>query len=152
MTFKKTTMKNNPFIIERTYNAPIAKIWKALTDKDEMKQWYFYLAEFKPEVGFEFRFYGGTEKNQYLHICKVTEVIVGKKLTHSWRYDGYEGISFVTFELFAEGHKTRLKLTHAGLETFPKNNPDFAKENFANGWTAIIGTSLKEYLEKSSVS
>ncbi|MCW3114716.1 MAG: hypothetical protein JWR18_3112, partial [Segetibacter sp.] len=56
------------------------------------------------------------------------------------------GNSVVTFELFDEGSKTRLKLTHAGLETFPANIPDFAKENFAEGWTYITGTSLSNFL------
>jgi uncharacterized protein YndB with AHSA1/START domain len=144
-------MKNEPFVIERTYNAPVEKVWKAITDKNQMKQWYFDLAEFKPEVGFEFQFYGGTEEKQWLHLCKVTEVVPMKKLTHSWRYEGYEGNSFVTFELFPEGNKTRLKLTHEGLETFPPL-PEFRKENFAEGWTSIIGTSLKEFLEKETVS
>ena len=140
---------NNPFIIERTYDAPAGKVWKAISDRDEMKKWYFDLAEFKPEVGFEFSFTGGSPDGvQYLHLCKVTEVIPGKKLTYSWRYDGYEGNSFVTFELFEEGDKTRLRLTHAGLETFPASNPDLAAKNFAEGWTDIIGRSLKEFLEK----
>ena len=140
-------MANEPFIIERTFNAPVEKVWKAITDKNEMKQWYFDLADFKPEPGFEFRFLAGAENKKFLHLCKVTEVISGKKLTYSWRYDGYEGNSYVTFELFPEGEKTRLKLTHAGLETFPAN-PDFAKENFVAGWNHIIGKSLPEYLEK----
>ena len=74
--------------------------------------------------------------------------VPNKKLTYSWRYDGYEGKSFVTSELFEEGTTTRLKLTHAGLEAFP-NNPDFAKEQFAEGWIYITGTSLKEFLEKN---
>src|SRR5436190_23978481 len=143
-------MQTNPFTIERIYNASIDTVWQAITDKNKMKQWYFDLAEFKPEVGFEFSFTGGPEDRQYLHVCKVTEVIAGKKLTYSWRYNGYEGTSFVTFELFAEGDNTRLKLTHKGLETFPANNPDFAKENFAAGWEHIIGISLKEYLEKKA--
>lgn len=139
-----------PFEIERIYNAPAATVWKALTDRDEMKQWYFSLAEFRPEVGFEFSFSGGPDEGkQYLHLCKITEVIPGRKLTYSWRYDGYEGNSFVTFELFEEENKTRLKLTHEGLETFPVNNPDFAKTNFAQGWTEIIGTSLKKFVESS---
>jgi uncharacterized protein YndB with AHSA1/START domain len=140
-------MKNEPIVIERTFQAPIAKVWKAITDKDEMKKWYFDLAEFKPEAGFEFRFVGGTEEKKFLHICVVTEVIKEKKLTYSWRYDGYEGISYVTFELFPEGEKTRIKLTHEGIESFPAD-PSFAKENFIAGWTDIIGRSLKEYLEK----
>lgn len=141
-------MKTEPFVIERSFNALAGKVWKALTDKNDMKQWYFDLTEFKPEVGFEFRFTGGKDGREYLHLCKITEVMPGKKLKHSWKYDGYEGISFVTFELFDEGDKTRLILTHEGLETFPQNNPDFAKENFNEGWNHIVNTSLKEFLEK----
>jgi uncharacterized protein YndB with AHSA1/START domain len=137
-----------PFTIVRTFNAPVEKVWEAITDKAAMKQWYFDLAEFKPVVGFEFEFTGGPPEKEYLHKCKVTEVIPGKKLTYSWRYEGYEGNSFVTFELFSEGNKTRVKLTHAGLETFPASNPDLVKENFAEGWTDIIGRSLKEFVEK----
>ena len=141
-------MNNEPIIIERTYNVPTATVWKAISDKNEMKKWYFDLAEFKPEVGFEFQFYGGKEERQYLHLCRITEVIVGRKLTYSWRYDGYEGISYVTFELFNEGKQTRLILTHKGLKSFPVSNPDLARENFVEGWTHIINISLKEFLEK----
>jgi uncharacterized protein YndB with AHSA1/START domain len=139
------------FVIERIYNAPVSKVWKAISDKEEMKQWYFDLSAFKPEVGFEFQFYGeGKTGEKFLHLCKIMEVVKNKKLKHSWRYDGYEGNSFVTFELFEEGDKTRLKLTHEGFETFPTTvNNDFAKENFAEGWTYIIGTSLPGFVEKS---
>jgi hypothetical protein len=46
--------------------------------------------------------------------------------------------------------QTRLKLTHEGLESFPAaKNPDLAKGNFMQGWTEIVGSSLKAYLEKS---
>lgn len=142
-------MKNDPFVIEKIFNAPIQKVWKALTDKNEMKQWYFDIAEFKAIVGFEFQFKAGKNEIEYLHLCKITEVIVSKKLTYSWRYDGYEGNSFVTFELFEEGgNKTKLRLTHTGLESFSSHNADFAKASFAKGWTHIIGTSLTKFLEK----
>ena len=146
-------MKEGDIVIERTYNAPVAKVWKAITNKDDMKKWYFDLPEFITKVGFGFQFKGGPDEgHQYLHLCKITEVVPEKKLAYSWRFDGYEGNSVVTFELFEEGNKsdgyrTRLRLTHSGLETFPKNNPDFAKENFAKGWTEILGTSLKAFLE-----
>jgi uncharacterized protein YndB with AHSA1/START domain len=141
-------MNNEPFIIERTVNAPIEKVWKAITDKESMKPWYFTLEKFKPEAGFEFTFEGGDENKSYLHVCKITDVIPQKKLRHSWRYEGYEGISFVTWELFAEGSSTKVKLTHEGLESFPTTNPSFAKQNFVAGWTQIVGTSLKEFVEK----
>ena len=141
-------MNTQPFTIERTFNAPIEKVWQAITDKDQMKKWYFDLAEFKPVVGFEFQFIGkGLKGEEYLHLCKVTDVVPGKKIAYSWTYEKYEGYSVVSFELFPEGDKTRLKLTHEGLETFPANNPDFAKENFVAGWTELIGTLLKNFVE-----
>lgn len=139
-------MAYKPIIVEHTYNAPVSKVWKAITDKTKMKQWYFDLAEFKPEVGFKFEFMGGTAENQFLHLCEITEVVPEKKLTYSWRYDGYEGNSFVTFELFGKENNTRLKLTHRGLKTFP-DKPDFARTNFEKGWDFILNTSLKVYLE-----
>jgi uncharacterized protein YndB with AHSA1/START domain len=142
-------MQNEPFVIERTFNAPVAKVWKAITNNDEMKQWYFNLAEFKPEVGFKFSFTAGANDGiKYIHQCEVTEVVDEKKLTYSWCYENYAGNSLVTFELFAEGNKTRLKLTHAGIETFAANGKDFQKESFAQGWDFIIGKSLREYLDK----
>jgi uncharacterized protein YndB with AHSA1/START domain len=142
-------IKTEPVVKEVLLNASASKVWRAITDKNEMKQWYFDFAEFKPEVGFEFKFYGGDEKKQWLHLCKVTEVIKEKKLTYSWKYDGYDGISYVTFELFPSGNGTRLELTHSGLESFPVNEvPEFKRENFEAGWESIICKSLKDFIEK----
>jgi uncharacterized protein YndB with AHSA1/START domain len=142
-------MKTKPLVIESTFNVPIEKIWFAITDKDEMKQWYFDLTEFEPKVGFKFQFSANKDGKEYIHLCKITEIIAGKKLTYSWRYKGYLGNSSVTFELFPEDNKTILKLTHKGLETFSaNNNPDFDKKNFLEGWNFIINKSLREFVEK----
>jgi uncharacterized protein YndB with AHSA1/START domain len=140
-------MQEAPIIIERTYNAPIDKVWKALTDKDQICQWYFNIPDFKAEPGFEFEFIGkGKDGTGYLHKCKITIVIPPFKLAHSWRYDGYEGNSLVSFELKADGDKTHLTLTHSGFESFPAIAA-FAKESFVEGWTYITGTSLKKFVE-----
>ncbi|HXR80390.1 MAG TPA: SRPBCC domain-containing protein [Saprospiraceae bacterium] len=138
---------SHPLITESTYNAPVDVVWQAITDREQMKQWYFDIESFKPEVGFEFTFKGENEGRVYIHLCKITELIPGRKLKHSWRYQDYEGISYVTFELFPEENKTRIKLTHEGLESFPAL-PDFARNNFKEGWTMIIGTLLKDFVEK----
>jgi uncharacterized protein YndB with AHSA1/START domain len=114
-----------------------------------MRAWYFDLKEFKPQVGFEFGFVVEHEGNTYDHRCQVTEVIPQKKIAYTWRYQGHEGNSLVTIELSPDGDKTRLKLTHEGLETFPKT-PAFARGNFEKGWTAIIGTELKQFVERSA--
>lgn len=142
-------MATQPFTIERTYNASIERVWKAITDKDDMRQWYFDLQEFKPVVGFTFEFYGkGSSGQDMKHLCEVTEAKPPQKLVYSWRYEGYSGTSFVTFELFPDGKGTRLKLTHSGLETFPPL-ADFAKSNFAKGWTELIGSLLKSFVENN---
>ncbi len=144
-------MKPEPFIIERTYNAPVEKVWKAISDQEQMKQWYFDIPEFEAVIGCEFEFEGTSQDGKcYLHKSKVTEVIPNKKLQYSWRYEGEPGNSFVTFELFREGNGTRVRLTHEGLETFPVH-PDFAKESFAKGWTEIMGTLLKEFVEDGTL-
>ena len=139
--------KSGPVILERVYNAPIEKVWKALTVNEEMKKWYFNLAEFRAEVGFEFRFDVTHEGHNYIHLCKVTEVIPGRKIAYTWRYKDEPGDSLVSFELSEQGKQTKLRLVHEGLDTFPKT-PAYAKENFVAGWTDIIGNSLKQYVEK----
>jgi uncharacterized protein YndB with AHSA1/START domain len=141
-------MSNQPLVIERLLNAPVERVWEAITDKEQMKQWYFDIAEFELRIGFEFEFTGnGPEGECYVHRCKITEVVPKKKLQHSWRYEGFEGNSFVTWELFAEGDQTRVKLTHEGLETFPAL-PQFARTNFEGGWTYLVGTSIKNFTEQ----
>jgi uncharacterized protein YndB with AHSA1/START domain len=140
-------MDTQPIIVERTFNVPASKIWKAITDKDEMKKWYFDLADFRAEKGFQFQFSGGpSPERQYVHLCEVKEISPDKKLSYTWRYKGFPGDSLVTFELMGQGNQTVLRLTHSGLDSFPKDNSDFDKSNFIQGWNEIINTSLREYL------
>ena len=134
-------------VVERTLSAPVARVWKALTDVDRMREWYFDLKEFKSEVGFEFEFVVEHEGNRYHHLCRVVEVIPEKKIAYTWRYKGEPGDSLVSFELFAEGDNTKLKVTHTGIETFPRT-PAYARKNFEAGWTAIA-TELEQFLAKS---
>jgi uncharacterized protein YndB with AHSA1/START domain len=142
-------MSRKVVVIERTYEAPIESVWEAITDKDQMKHWYFEVTDFKAEVGFEFEFFAESEGKTYLHKCTVVEATPVTKLAYTWRYDGYVGQSLVTFELFSEDKdKTRLKLTHSDLDTFSKDNPEFSPECFNEGWENILGQSLRNFVEK----
>lgn len=144
-----STKPKQPIVIERLFATSADALWRALTDKDEMKQWYFDLPMFKAEVGFAFTFTGGpSPERQYVHLCEVTEAVPGKKLSYSWRYEGYAGDSLVSFEIIPQGENTMLRLTHAGLHTFPSDNPDLAAHNFAAGWDAIVNQALLGYVEK----
>ncbi len=143
-------IKHPPVVIEKELRAPVQEVWKAITDHVSLKRWYFDLDDFKPEVGFRFTFPGQGHKGmQYMHLCTITEVVPKKKLQYSWQYEGYAGYSLVTFELFETGNTTRLKLTHHGLETFPQDNPDFARKSFNGGWNEIVGEMLPDFLTKN---
>jgi uncharacterized protein YndB with AHSA1/START domain len=136
---------SQPLIVEKVINAPVDRVWAAITNHSEMSKWYFKMPAFEAKPGFEFTFEGGTKEQMFTHLCKVTEVIKNKKLQHTWSYKGYEGSSTVTWELTDMGGKTKVKLTHTGLETFG-DNPNFARKNFEAGWNSIVGTNLPKYV------
>ncbi len=143
-------LEKTSIVLERTFSAPAETIWNALTEIDQMKQWYMpALESFRPEVGFETQFNIHHNGKDFLHLWRVTEVAPGRKIIYSWKYQGFPGESFVTFELFPEGNMTRLKLTHTGLESFmPRINPDLARNNFLQGWTQL-GSELQKFLDKT---
>ena len=143
--------KDQAVIVEQLIDAPVSRIWQALTDRHQMKEWYFVLDAFEPRVGFEFKFPGqGSKGEKYIHLCKITEVVTNQKLQYSWCYENTPGSSLVTFELSEEGKQTRVRLAHTGLETFPQGSPDFAASSFRQGWTELITVLLPKYLSEHS--
>lgn len=144
-------MNSEPIIVKEKLEAPVTKVWKALTDKQLMKQWYFDIADFKTEPGFKFQFTAGEEEVKYLHLCKITEVIPFKKLAYTWAYEGQNAETLVIFNLEEDGEHTWVKLVHEGVDKLSSYGADFAKENFVKGWNQIIGTSLKEFVETITI-
>jgi uncharacterized protein YndB with AHSA1/START domain len=139
---------DTPFVLEQVYDAPARKVWQALTDENSMREWYFpQLIKFKPVVGFEFVF--SNDGSPFQKEWYVTKVEDDRLLAHSWIYKGYPGSSEVTFELFEQGEKTRLKLTHTGLASFP-TDAHFARHRFEDGWKQILGSNLKNHLSKDA--
>jgi uncharacterized protein YndB with AHSA1/START domain len=137
-----------PLVFQHVYDAPIEEVWQALTDENRMRAWYFpQLKKFKPVVGFEFIF--SNDGSPYQKEWHVTKVEDGKVLAHRWIYRGYPGSSEVTFELFKEGDKTRLRLTHTGLASFP-GDAHFARHRFEDGWKQILESTLKNHLAMNS--
>ena len=68
-----------PIVIERTFNAAVSVVWNAITDKDQMKQWYFDLPDFKPVMGLEFQFWGGDEKSNTCISAKSRKLLNRRK-------------------------------------------------------------------------
>ncbi len=139
----------NSVTVEQTFEAKGKEVWEALTDEGKLRKWFFNVSAFKPVEGFEFSFSGqGRKGEQYVHRCRVTQVVPLKKLQYSWQYENMEGLTFVTFELLEEDARTHLRITHTGFETFPADKPDFAPESFKAGWDEIITRQLKAYLKE----
>ena len=141
-------MTSEPIIIEETYRAPIERVWDAITKKDQMCKWFFEsINDFVPQVGFCTKFDVSSGQKNYLHVWRVTEAVPNQRLTLEWKYGGYPGDSFVTFELSRSGAGTHLKLTHEGLETFPTDDRAFSRDSCLQGWNYFICQSLKSYLD-----
>jgi uncharacterized protein YndB with AHSA1/START domain len=135
--------------LERVYQVTPELLWEALTDKAQMKKWYFNVDDFRPEKGFQFSFEGTTKTGEIkIHRCVVTEVIPMKRLQHTWEYDGHPGHSVLTWELIPEGSATRVRLIHEGLDSIAQNGPGFQPENFEQGWTYFLDEALPRYLKQ----
>lgn len=141
-------MNAKPIIVEQSYKTGIEKVWKALTDINLMKQWYFIIDDFELTEGATFNFYEPGEKRKFHHRCLIKKIAYMKMLQHTWTYPDYsDGESIITWELEQTGTEVRVKLTHEKVESFDDAGPDFKRENFEAGWNEILGTSLRTILE-----
>jgi uncharacterized protein YndB with AHSA1/START domain len=141
-------MNNNPIVVEDTINAPIEKVWQALTDKEQMKLWYFDIPDFELKIGYVFNFYEPGKNKKFHHQAIVKEIIPNHKVQHTWTHPSHsKGESLLTWDLESLDNKTKVKLTHEGKENFADAGKNFERESYEAGWKEIVGDSLKSYLE-----
>jgi uncharacterized protein YndB with AHSA1/START domain len=143
-------MKQNdePVVVEQAFGVSTDQLWCAITELKQMRQWFFENIEsFKPVSGFETMFVVENEGRIFPHHWKITEAEPGKKITYNWKYEGYTGDSYVTFELSEHENGSRLTLTHQVTESFPQNVPEFQRESCLEGWNWFIKHRLKNYLK-----
>jgi len=100
-------------VLEELLPHPIEAVWRALTEADAISDWLMQTTGFQPIVGARFRL-----KTQHLSAsgwidAEVLQLEPPWRMTWSWSADG-GAASTVTFELAAEGKRTRLRLTHEG--------------------------------------
>jgi uncharacterized protein YndB with AHSA1/START domain len=135
-----------PIVVEVQFKSTADAVWNAITREEELKKWYFDVQCYHPEVGNEFHFHepGG---DKYLHRCRVTSFIPGRKISYTWAYPAYsKGISEVSWEIILERENAILKLTHEGIEQFANAGLDFSRESFEAGWNSIVKNQLRNYL------
>ncbi|WP_284653124.1 SRPBCC family protein [Flavobacterium terrisoli] len=141
----------NSLSLVKTYKAPVETLWKVITEREHLKQWYFDFAEdWELKVGQQFDWSAGdNECNQWLHRGVMLEIIPNKKLSHSWEYPGHSGTSVVTWELHPiDKNNTELHFSHVFTVPFDVTEPAFKRENFEMGWNEILNNLLVNYLGK----
>lgn len=142
------TEPSQPIIVEQAFNVSRESVWKAITEHEQMIQWFFdNIPDFKPEVGFSTQFNVNTGQRDFNHIWTITEAVPLQKIVYDWRYTDLPGAGKITFEVLDEGDGSRLRVINEGLESFPQDIPEFAPESCIGGWKYFIQGNLKNYLE-----
>lgn len=140
---------DKPIIVEHLFPLPDSAVWKAITDPQEMRQWYFeFLTAFQAQPGFKTQFTISNEGRTFTHLWEITEVIPFKKIACRWEFAEYPGEGLVVFEVFKKEEVTRLRLTSTVIKNFPDDIPEFKRESGVAGWNYFIKERLKEYLAK----
>lgn len=139
---------SHPIIVEQKINAPVYKVWRALTDKTEMQSWYFDIFDFELQTGKIFNFYEPGEEKKYHHQGEILEIVPNEKLKYSWAYPEFsDKKTTVTWELKPDENGTLVKLIHEDIDYFNDLGEHFSRESFTEGWNGILKENLKPYLE-----
>lgn len=137
-----------PIVAIHTYNCTPTQLWKALTDIDEMRQWYFEaLPDFKPELGFETSFLLTNEGRNFTHQFKILEVEPEKLIKYTFNFAEYDGDGYVIFKVEADKIGSKLTLTNVVTKPYPENIPEFKRESGVAGWEYFLGQQLKNYID-----
>ena len=137
-----------PIIITTRINATPERIWKALTDRDEMQRWYFEIPDFKLEEGAVFNFYEPGENKKYHHRGEILSIIPNQLLQHTWTHPSHsQGSSILTWRLAEAGDYTEVTLEHDGVENFANDDPSFTRESYEAGWNELVTSLLPKHVE-----
>ena len=136
--------------LERTLDAPAEKVWRYLTEADLRSQWFMGGTDAKP--GGEFELLVDHDKlsdddnvaypESYAEFKGKTwvEKVIRfdpPRLLETTFQSGKNGI--VTYELFPEGDRTRIVITHSGIVS------PVGAQDFGSGWNSHL-TVLEERL------
>ena len=149
---------HSSFVIERSYDAPPARVWAAWATEEAKQKWFGGGEEnwTQLERAFDFRV-GGRERAVgrwnsgtvsdfaalYWDIIPEQRIVY----TYEMHIDGTKiSVSLATVELRPEGDGTRLKVTESGA--FLDGYDDAGSREHGTGWLLdLLGESLKEQVD-----
>lgn len=130
-------------------DAPLKKVFRAITDPKELTKWFPDLAVFEPKVGgrVQFTFYKGNSDKRdkdFYHEGQVLEFDPDKRISYTWSYKNIPGFprTTVTWHLKDIGNnRTRVDLVHSGFVGTKNEMYDNHKE----GWKHFLNNLVLHY-------
>jgi uncharacterized protein YndB with AHSA1/START domain len=137
-------------------NASPEVVFKAISDPNELTNWFPDAAILEPKVGgkFRFTFYENSDMRRkkqggdFFPEGKVLEFIPNKKLSYSWQHKNISNFpeTIVTWELEPiRKNKTKVTLTHSG---FTGKEGDKSIEEHTQGWSYFLNELVVYCKEK----
>ena len=132
--------------IRRVYNAPVAAVYAAWTDPEQMKHWFAPSDDFGPSevtvdgrVGGRYRIVMHRPDGDESRVGGVyREVVPNSRLVYSWAWESTpERESLVTVEFKPSGDGTELVLTH---QRFADTE---ARDKHQHGWNGCLERLLR---------
>jgi len=123
---------------EVTFNAPAAKVYRALLDSAQHAAFTGAPAEISGAEGGAFSAHNGMVEGRNVALTE------GSRIVQAWRIKNWpEGVfSIARFELHEQGGKTRLVFDQAGI-------PAAALEHIDGGWKKMYWEPLTRYLSQA---
>lgn len=149
-----TTDTSTTIVREIDIAAPAAKVFAALTEPEQLVQWWgdettYHVTKMERDlrVGGKWRSTGiGTSGEPFAVEGEYREIDPPHVLVYTWRYDwgerGKLDETVVRFDLHERAGQTHLRVTHSGFAD-PTD-----KSNHDGGWIRVLGW-LSQFVEQS---
>jgi uncharacterized protein YndB with AHSA1/START domain len=140
-----------PIVAEIGIDAPIDKVWDALTSETTVPQWLGAI-DYKAETGTTFFLQQDPDKRAARDTdgatwCDVVLLQKPEKFDFSWYVPGTEA-TMVQISLFSEGpNRTFVRLLHDGWDDFERDAIEDFYEALAAGWKTDALPALKRVAE-----
>ncbi|MFZ0546848.1 MAG: SRPBCC family protein [Candidatus Promineifilaceae bacterium] len=139
--------------IEQTIDLPFPqdRVWRAITNPEEVSRWFSDKVTMKPDVGSKINFVW----NEFGSADGVVEQFdPPTRFAYRWRATGVSedepltpnNSTLVTFTLTPTAKGTRLELIESGFASLPEAIREKSYQDNTGGWKSELG-DLVEYLE-----
>lgn len=140
---------NETIELSITVKSTVGELWYALTDSDELENWWGENVKLQAKVGGVFREeWEDDDGNDQLATGKVLAVKDKKEITFTWKEKGWpkSAVTECTLKITNKDGKVGLTVSHSGWETLPEDRRKQVMKDFKVGWQYHL-KELKEYLD-----